>query len=89
MKGGHLRGDRALDVLVYPDGRTVDLSADFKRGLSTHGTGCAYSAAIAAGLALDLTLEEAIRRGKERITEVIASGFRWEHRGRRTDALGN
>ena len=75
MKGGHLGGTRALDVLVYPDGRTVDLSADFKRGLSTHGTGCAYSAAIAAGLAMGLTFEGAIHRAKERITNVIESGF--------------
>ena len=89
VKGGHLGGDQALDVLVYPDGRTVDFLADFRRGFSTHGTGCAYSAAIAAGLAMGLGFEGAIHRAKERITDVIASGLRWERGGRRTDALGN
>ena len=89
MKGGHLGGEKAVDVLVYSDGRTVDFSADFKRGFSTHGTGCTYSAAITAGLAMDLTFEGAIHRAKEWITDVIQFGFRWERGGRRTDALGN
>ena len=89
MKGGHLGGEQALDVLVYPDRRTVGFVADFERGLSTHGTGCSYSAAIVAGLASGLSLEAAVGRAKERITEVIAGGFRWERGDRRTDALGN
>ncbi len=87
MKGGHLGGDRALDVLVYPDGRTIDLEADFTRDFSTHGTGCTYSAAVAAGLAIGLTFEGAVHRAKEWITEAIACGCRWERDGRRTDAL--
>ena len=88
MKGGHLGGDQALDVLVYPDGRTVDFAADFTRGFATHGTGCTYSAAVAAGLATGLTLENAIHRAKAYISGVIENGYRWEHGGRRTDALG-
>ena len=88
MKGGHLEGEQALDALVYPDGRSVDFAADFTRGVATHGTGCTYSAAIAAGLAKGLALEEAIRRAKAYTTGAIARGYRWEHGGRRTDALG-
>jgi hydroxymethylpyrimidine/phosphomethylpyrimidine kinase len=37
----------------------------------THGTGCAYSAAITAGLALGLTLPEAVARAKRWIAEAI------------------
>ena len=88
MKGGHLEGSQALDVLVYPDGRSVDFAADFTRGVATHGTGCTYSAAITSGLAKGLTLEDAIRRAKAYITDAIAHGYRWERGGRRTDALG-
>lgn len=50
IKGGHLAGDRVVDVLF--DGRDFAL---FERpriaSTSTHGTGCTLSAAIAAGLA--------------------------------------
>ena len=88
MKGGHLGGDQALDVLVCPDGRTRDFTADYTRGFSTHGTGCTYSAAITAGMASGLGLEDAVQQAKRYISDVIASGFRWERNGRRTDALG-
>ena len=37
----------------------------------THGTGCTYSAAITAGLALGWPLAEAVRRAKAYITEAI------------------
>ena len=50
MKGGHLDGDEAVDLLCLPDGETVEHRAAFTRGVSTHGTGCTYSAAITAGL---------------------------------------
>ena len=88
MKGGHLGGDTALDVLVCPDGRTRDFTAGFTRGFSTHGTGCTYSAAIAAGMASGLGLEGAVQQAKGYVSAVIAGRFRWERDGRRTDALG-
>ncbi|HSH40104.1 MAG TPA: bifunctional hydroxymethylpyrimidine kinase/phosphomethylpyrimidine kinase, partial [Chthoniobacterales bacterium] len=50
LKGGHLGGDEAIDLLF--DGSAVaEFSAPFTRGVHTHGTGCTYSAAIAGGLA--------------------------------------
>ncbi len=72
VKGGHLGGVRqALDI--FYDGRTeLLLSAPFVRGISTHGTGCTYSAAITAYLAKGLTLSQAVVRSKEFITQAIA-----------------
>ena len=72
VKGGHLRGLReALDI--FYDGRQeLLLSAPFIRGVSTHGTGCTYSAAIAGYLARGCALPKAVQRAKEYITQAIA-----------------
>jgi hydroxymethylpyrimidine/phosphomethylpyrimidine kinase len=42
---------------------------------NTHGTGCTFSAAIAAGLALGLELEEAVERAKTYLTKALSSGL--------------
>jgi hydroxymethylpyrimidine/phosphomethylpyrimidine kinase len=55
LKGGHLGGENAIDLLCTA-GRVIEFSAPFTRGVHTHGTGCTYSAAIAAGLASGLEL---------------------------------
>lgn len=76
VKGGHLRGAREA-VDIFFDGRTeLMLCAPFVRGVSTHGTGCTYSAAITARLALGDTLIEAVKAAKEFITQAIAQSFR-------------
>src|SRR5688572_29840351 len=64
LKGGHLAGDLAIDLL-FVGGNVVEFAAPFSRGVTTHGTGCTYSAAIAAGLANNLPLEESVRHAKE------------------------
>jgi len=76
VKGGHLRGPRdAVDI--FNDGRTeLMLTAPFVRGVSTHGTGCTYSAAIAAACALGAPLPEAVELGKQFITQAIANSRR-------------
>lgn len=75
-KGGHLRGCReAMDIFF--DGETeLLLSAPFVRGIRTHGTGCTYSAAICAGLALGDDLPTAVARGKRFISAAIANSYR-------------
>lgn len=76
IKGGHLRG-LAEAVDIYFDGRTeLMLTAPFVRGVSTHGTGCTYSAAITAGLARGLKLANAVQLGKQFITNAIANSRR-------------
>ena len=76
VKGGHLaNAPDAVDVLW--DGRRERLlSAPFIRGVSTHGTGCTYSAAIAAGLASGLGLAEAVAAAKHAITQAIQDSVR-------------
>jgi len=86
LKGGHLKGDRAIDLLFHK-GKVTEFSARFVRGVATHGTGCTYSAAITAGLANGLSLQEAIKRAKKFVTNAIAQHFRWKHSGKRIDAL--
>ncbi|MEP6686160.1 MAG: bifunctional hydroxymethylpyrimidine kinase/phosphomethylpyrimidine kinase [Verrucomicrobiota bacterium] len=76
LKGGHLAGENAIDLL-FSEGKIVEFSAPFIRGVATHGTGCTYSAAITAGLASGWPLAECVRRGKEFVTNAIAQHFIW------------
>ena len=75
VKGGHLRGVReAIDI--FYDGKTeLLLRAPFVKGISTHGTGCAYSAAIAGYLARGCGLARAVEQAKHYITGAIASNL--------------
>jgi len=69
IKGGHLQGD-AIDVMF--DGETfTEFPAPRLETRNTHGTGCTYSAAIAAGLALGLPLRDAVGRAKRFVHEAI------------------
>jgi hydroxymethylpyrimidine/phosphomethylpyrimidine kinase len=88
LKGGHLRGDNAIDLLFHKN-KLTEFSAPFVRGLATHGTGCTYSAAITAGLACSLPLEEATRRAKKFVTKSIARHFRWKRGSVEIDALNH
>jgi len=88
LKGGHLRGAAATDLLFH-EGRIAEFSAPFISGVRTHGTGCTYSAAIAAGVAKGLPLETAIREAKEFVTKAIEEHFQWSHGGHATAALNH
>jgi hydroxymethylpyrimidine/phosphomethylpyrimidine kinase len=88
LKGGHLAADVATDLLVGSDGAR-EFSAPFEKGVITHGTGCTYSAAIAANLALGSSLEESVKMAKDYVTECIRSSFRWETEKGSISALGH
>jgi hydroxymethylpyrimidine/phosphomethylpyrimidine kinase len=76
LKGGHLKNSR-MAIDVFFDGETeLLLSAPFVRGVSTHGTGCTYSAAICAALALGHALPHAVEIGKNFITAAIADSYK-------------
>jgi hydroxymethylpyrimidine/phosphomethylpyrimidine kinase len=76
LKGGHLSGNHAIDLL-FREGNVTEFSAAFSRGIATHGTGCTYSAAITAGLANGFPLETAIHRAKQFVTAAIALYHAW------------
>lgn len=77
LKGGHLGGEIATDVLFHR-GKITKFSSPFIRGIATHGTGCTYSAAITAGLASGLSLQNSIKRAKKFVTNSIRRHLRWK-----------
>jgi hydroxymethylpyrimidine/phosphomethylpyrimidine kinase len=89
MKGGHLEGD-ALDLLAIPGSDPVEFTSARVSEVSTHGTGCTFSAAITAGLARGLSLKEAVACGKRFVHEAISEYLRWNNaEGGVTDALNH
>jgi hydroxymethylpyrimidine/phosphomethylpyrimidine kinase len=82
VKGGHLKDD-ATDILW--DGHAFTrFTAPRVDSTATHGTGCTFSAAIAAGLARTRPLEDAVRDAKAYVTRAIGEGF---HPGRGVGVL--
>lgn len=71
VKGGHLGGEESTDVLLDENGLWHVFPARRIDTPHTHGTGCAYSAAITAGLALGFGVREAVEKAKRFITEAI------------------
>jgi hydroxymethylpyrimidine/phosphomethylpyrimidine kinase len=70
VKGGHLGGAQATDILF--DGETARrLTGPRFETANTHGTGCTFSSAIAANLALGFPFFEAAARAKTYITGAI------------------
>jgi hydroxymethylpyrimidine/phosphomethylpyrimidine kinase len=76
LKGGHLDGTKESLDIFYDGKAELLLRAPFVRGVSTHGTGCTYSAAIAAYCAQGKPLIEAVGLGKHYITRAIANSAR-------------
>lgn len=77
VKGGHLEG-APCDVLFDGDGFTY-LENERINTIHTHGTGCTFSSAIAAGLAKGLSVEQAVKQAKSYITGAIQHGFSIGH----------
>ncbi len=73
VKGGHLKGP-AIDTF-YDGNEFKEFSAPRIETTSTHGTGCTFASAIAAGLAKGLPLDDAIAQAKEYVTEAIRRAF--------------
>jgi len=75
VKGGHGGGPQAIDFLVDRGGvhRYVAHRFDTK---NTHGTGCTLSSAIAAGLAKELPLADAVAGAKNFVTGAIEAAHR-------------
>ena len=75
IKGGHGDGPQSVDLLVGAEG-SLRLAALRLATRNTHGTGCTLAAAITAGLANGLALEEAVKGAKDYVTAAIAAADR-------------
>jgi hydroxymethylpyrimidine/phosphomethylpyrimidine kinase len=73
VKGGHAGGD-VIDVF-FDGTRLVELEGRRIATPNTHGSGCAFSAAITAWLARGAQPVEAVHEAKEFITEAIAGAL--------------
>jgi len=70
MKGGHVPGDRVIDILMTPYGETT-FEGERIDTAHTHGTGCTLASACAVGLAQGLSLEAAVARAWAYVHEAI------------------
>ncbi len=75
-KGGHLGGDTCTDILVQKGGTAHRWSHPRTYGISTHGTGCTLSSAIAAQLALGLELIPAVEQALHYVSRAIATSHK-------------
>lgn len=73
VKGGHLK-DRAIDI--FYDGIAIEtLDAPRLAQKDFRGTGCALSAAVAAGLARGFDMKESVGRAKDFVARSIKTGY--------------
>lgn len=79
VKGGHLGEQEgvARDYLMTEQG-AFRLEAPYTAGFSSHGTGCTFSAALTAHLALGQNREDATESAKKFVTSAISRHFKWD-----------
>ena len=75
LKGGHLPGVRVTDVLCVR-GRILEWTSPRVAARETHGTGCTFSAALAARLACGASLENATAAAKRFVNSALAKARR-------------
>jgi len=73
VTGGHLKP--TVDVLLSANGDLQTFKAEKIEGGNTHGTGCAFSTAIACHLAQGRSLGEGVLLAKAYLTAAIANGY--------------
>ena len=73
IKGGHLPGEHISDLL-FQHGEFVEFRHERVGGRNAHGTGCTFSAAITAHLALGRTLIDAIPLAQRYVADAIKRG---------------
>lgn len=70
MKGGHVAGDRVVDILMTAAGETT-FEGERIDTRHTHGTGCTLASACAAGLVQGLRLEDAVAQAWNYVHEAM------------------
>jgi hydroxymethylpyrimidine kinase/phosphomethylpyrimidine kinase len=76
VKGGHLGGDEAVDVLCHAFGHEMLRGPRLPGGEHVHGTGCALSSALATHLALGAELIDACRAAKDFVASRLGGPIR-------------
>jgi hydroxymethylpyrimidine/phosphomethylpyrimidine kinase len=74
VKGGHLEEGDAVDTF-YDGTDFQEFSAPRIETKNTHGTGCTFASAVAAGLAKGLDTLASVARAKEYVTEAIRASL--------------
>lgn len=74
ITGGHRRPP--TDLLLTTAGSKVEFPGKFVYSGNTHGTGCAFSSAVACNLALGHGVEEAVVRAKDYVTRGLIAAYR-------------
>lgn len=73
VKGGHL-ADSKTDIL-FTDDSMICFEGENIANPNTHGTGCTLSSAIASKLAIEKSLEDAVRSAKDYVADAIRDGL--------------
>jgi hydroxymethylpyrimidine/phosphomethylpyrimidine kinase len=77
IKGGHGSGLESVDLLIE-DGSRTRFAMPRIQTRNSHGTGCTLASAIAAGLAKNLALVDAVREAKAYVSAAIKAADRLE-----------
>jgi hydroxymethylpyrimidine/phosphomethylpyrimidine kinase len=77
IKGGHGSGPESVDLL-FEGGASTRLAAPRIATRKSHGTGCTLASAIAAGLAKNLSLADAVREAKDFVSAALKAADRLE-----------
>jgi hydroxymethylpyrimidine/phosphomethylpyrimidine kinase len=78
VKGGHAEGDPVVDLLVQR-GQIEEFTSARIRTTNDHGTGCTFSAAIAAGLGKGLSVRESVANARQFLTAALQEAPRLGH----------
>jgi hydroxymethylpyrimidine/phosphomethylpyrimidine kinase len=76
VKGGHIPGGGKVVDALYFEGKFREYPAPLIDRNTDHGTGCSFSAAIAAELANQQTVPDAVDVARKLITSAIRHGIR-------------
>jgi len=73
IKGGHVdSGPDVVDILADRDGNLIEFRTARVKAAETHGTGCTFSAALAAYLALGSSLPDAVGKAQSFVARALA-----------------
>ena len=80
LKGGHEPGEMLINTL-YVKGKPMLRSALTRLPGEFHGSGCTLAAALAAGLAADLSLPDAVQQSQDFVAQALACADRPREQG--------